>query len=115
MASSPYFGCGFREKDASKFGAGEAGALRYSLPVLGLSIEMNTKPASSSNFAIEFRDVTYQINDILPRTIVSNISLTVSPGETLVLLGRSGSGKTTLLRLVNRLLSPSAGQVFVEG
>lgn len=76
---------------------------------------MNTKPASSSNFAIEFRDVTYQINDIPPRAIVSNISLTVSSGETLVLLGRSGSGKTTLLRLVNRLVLPSVGQVLVEG
>ena len=36
-------------------------------------------------------------------------------GETVVLLGRSGSGKTTTLKLINRLLEPTAGEVWVEG
>jgi osmoprotectant transport system ATP-binding protein len=76
---------------------------------------MNAKLAAPSDVAIEFRDVLYHINDIPDRAIVSNISLTISHGETLVLLGRSGSGKTTLLRLINRMLLPSQGQVFVEG
>ena len=76
---------------------------------------MNAKLAAPSDVAIEFRDVHYHINDIPDRAIVSNISLTISPGETLVLLGRSGSGKTTLLRLINRMLLPSQGHVFVEG
>jgi osmoprotectant transport system ATP-binding protein len=39
----------------------------------------------------------------------------VRRGETLVLLGRSGSGKTTTLKLINDLVSPSSGQVLVEG
>lgn len=76
---------------------------------------MNAKPAPARDAAIEFRDVTYCVNGILDRPIVSNISFTVPSGETLVLLGRSGSGKTTLLRLVNRLLLPSSGQVLVNG
>jgi len=38
----------------------------------------------------------------------------VAAGETVVLLGESGCGKTTTLRLVNRLLTPSAGEVLVE-
>jgi len=76
---------------------------------------MNAKPAAPSDVAIEFRDVSYHINDIPGRAIVSNVSLTVSRGETLVLLGRSGSGKTTLLKLINRMLLPSQGQVLVEG
>ena len=33
----------------------------------------------------------------------------------MVLLGRSGSGKTTALRLINRLLQPSAGAIFLDG
>jgi osmoprotectant transport system ATP-binding protein len=41
--------------------------------------------------------------------------MTIEPGETLVLLGRSGSGKTTSLRLVNALLTPSSGEVRVDG
>jgi osmoprotectant transport system ATP-binding protein len=76
---------------------------------------MNAKLAGPSDAAIEFRGVSYHINDIPNRAIVSNVSLTISRGETLVLLGRSGSGKTTLLRLINRMLVPSEGQVLVEG
>src|SRR4029077_17205230 len=80
-----------------------------------LSIEMNAKLATPSAVAIEFRGVYYNINDIPNRAIVSDISLIIPHGETLVLLGRSGSGKTTLLRLINRMLLPSQGQVLVEG
>jgi osmoprotectant transport system ATP-binding protein len=71
--------------------------------------------AVSSDVAVEFRGVSYNINDIRVRAIVSNVSLSISRGETLVLLGRSGSGKTTLLKLINRMLVPSLGQVLVEG
>jgi osmoprotectant transport system ATP-binding protein len=76
---------------------------------------MNAKLATPSDVAIEFRGVYYHINDIPDRAIVSDISLIIPHGETLVLLGRSGSGKTTLLRLINRMLLPSQGQVLVEG
>jgi osmoprotectant transport system ATP-binding protein len=91
--------------------------VEYDVPPCGvrLSIEMNANIAASSDAAIEFRAVDYCINDIPGRAIVSNVSLTISRGETLVLLGRSGSGKTTLLKLINRMLVPSQGQVFVEG
>jgi osmoprotectant transport system ATP-binding protein len=47
--------------------------------------------------------------------LLRDVSLTVGAGETLVLLGRSGSGKTTLLRLINRMLTPTAGSVLVQG
>ena len=36
-------------------------------------------------------------------------------GETLVLLGQSGSGKTTALRLINRMLDPTGGAIFLDG
>jgi len=76
---------------------------------------MNTKTALSSKKNIEFREVSFHINDILKRLIVSRITLEVPEGETLVLLGRSGSGKTTLLKLINGMLLPTEGQVLVEG
>lgn len=94
---------------------GRLGKVRCSPSSVRLSIEMNAKLATPSDVAIEFRDVHYHINDIPNRAIVSNVSLAVSRGETIVLLGRSGSGKTTLLKLINRMLLPSQGQVFVEG
>ena len=62
---------------------------------------------------VEFREVTFRIDN--GPTIIDRLNLQVSAGETLVLLGESGCGKTTTLRLVNRLLTPTAGEVLVEG
>jgi len=62
---------------------------------------------------VEFREVTFRIDN--GPTIIDRLNLQVSAGETLVLLGESGCGKTTTLRLVNRLLTPTAGDVLVEG
>ncbi|HUO26898.1 MAG TPA: ATP-binding cassette domain-containing protein [Candidatus Aquilonibacter sp.] len=71
------------------------------------------EPHTADGAAIEFRDVSY----LLPagQQILSHLNLQVLRGETLILLGRSGSGKTTTLKLVNRLLSPSSGEVCVNG
>ena len=76
---------------------------------------MNTNSKNSLGNLIEFRDVSYHINDIPGRAIISGVSLGVPLGETLVLLGRSGSGKTTLLRLINAMYLPSQGDVLVQG
>jgi osmoprotectant transport system ATP-binding protein len=61
---------------------------------------------------VEFRDAVYAING---RALVENVSFEIESGETIVVLGRSGSGKTTTLKLINRLLEPTSGAVFVEG
>jgi osmoprotectant transport system ATP-binding protein len=65
---------------------------------------------------VEFRSVGYGVRQAAgPLAILRDLSFTVEPGETQVLLGRSGSGKTTALKLVNRLLDPGGGAVLVEG
>jgi osmoprotectant transport system ATP-binding protein len=90
---------------------------------------MPTESLLSTSAAIEFRNVTYVVGGVrspVPshsrllsgaggKTLISDISLTVGAGETVVLLGRSGSGKTTLLRLINRMLEPTEGEVLVRG
>jgi len=62
---------------------------------------------------VEFRAASYWLPN--GHEILRNVNLEVRSGEILVLLGRSGSGKTTALKLVNRLLEPSSGEVYVEG
>ena len=65
------------------------------------------------DIAIEFLHVDYAVNGSRP--LLSDFSLNIHRNEVLVLLGRSGSGKTTTLKLINRLLTPTRGEVRVEG
>jgi osmoprotectant transport system ATP-binding protein len=75
-----------------------------------------------------FEDVGYRHQPSLPVSrrasarraddgppVLAHVTLSVNRGETVALVGRSGAGKSTLLRLVNRLLTPSAGRVTVDG
>ena len=71
------------------------------------------EPSLAHGPMIEFRDVAYALPNGQP--LLSGLNLEVQRGETLVLLGRSGSGKTTTLKLVNRLLTPTGGEVRVNG
>jgi iron complex transport system ATP-binding protein len=49
------------------------------------------------------------------RIVLDNISLEVKPGEMLGIIGPNGSGKSTLIRGITRLISPSSGQIFLNG
>lgn len=49
------------------------------------------------------------------KPILSRVSLTVNPGELLVLAGPNGSGKTTLLKTIGGLLKPLSGRVLLDG
>ena len=48
-------------------------------------------------------------------TAVDDVTLEVVDGETCVLLGPSGCGKTTTLRMINRLVLPTSGKIFIAG
>src|SRR6267378_6933462 len=47
------------------------------------------------------------------KRVLSDVSLSVGPGEIHALLGPNGAGKTTLLRVLSGLLTPEAGQMHV--
>src|SRR5690348_18508159 len=75
------------------------------------------KSAQNGEPVIEFRNAIFCLRDRdgIEKKILDSLNLTVSGGETVVLLGRSGAGKTTALKLINRLLEPTSGEVRVEG
>jgi osmoprotectant transport system ATP-binding protein len=47
--------------------------------------------------------------------VLRGLSLSISAGETVALVGRSGAGKSTALKLINRMLEPERGRVLVDG
>ena len=49
------------------------------------------------------------------KTVADRISLTVSAGETLAVLGRSGCGKSTLLKIIAGIVKPDSGEVWLDG
>lgn len=61
---------------------------------------------------IELQDVTVRFGE---REILRGVDLTVSAGETLVILGESGSGKSTILRVLIGLIKPTSGRVLIDG
>jgi ATP-binding cassette subfamily B protein/subfamily B ATP-binding cassette protein MsbA len=62
---------------------------------------------------IVFENVTFGYEP--GRPVLRELSLRVSPGETVAIVGLSGCGKTTLVNLVPRLFDPSSGCVQVDG
>jgi len=61
---------------------------------------------------IRLRGVTKLYGNI---RAVENLSVNINKGEVCVLIGPSGCGKTTTLRMINRLIEPTSGQIFVNG
>jgi D-methionine transport system ATP-binding protein len=49
------------------------------------------------------------------RSLLHPLSLSLNAGETVILTGASGSGKSLLLRLLNRLVEPTGGRVYLDG
>ncbi|MCH6264736.1 MULTISPECIES: quaternary amine ABC transporter ATP-binding protein [Neobacillus] len=85
------------------------------IEIINLTKVFGEKPQK----AIEMLKNGEQKDEILNKTGmtvgVNQVSLSVKPGEIFVIMGLSGSGKSTLIRLINRLIEPTAGEVFIDG
>lgn len=61
---------------------------------------------------VEVQNVSVQFGE---QKVLNNISLTIPPGQTLVLLGESGCGKTVLMKSIIGLVQPTYGNVMFDG
>ena len=61
---------------------------------------------------IEYKHVALRYTDT---DILKDVNLCIEDGEFMVLVGPSGSGKTTMLKMVNRLLEPTDGNIYMDG
>jgi NitT/TauT family transport system ATP-binding protein len=66
---------------------------------------------------LELKTLTKEIPSAsgAPFVIFKDVSLEVREGEFLSIVGPSGCGKTTLLRVINGLMAPSSGRIFIDG
>jgi osmoprotectant transport system ATP-binding protein len=70
--------------------------------------------ANQDHVMISFRNVSKQFPGSAAPA-VGDLTMDVNAGETVVLVGPSGCGKTTTMRMVNRLIEPTSGEIFVDG
>lgn len=72
----------------------------------------------NDNIMINIDNVSYEYSSYIDDSIqlaVKDLSLEVKRGEFLAVLGHNGSGKSTLAKMINGLIMPSKGDVFVNG
>lgn len=60
---------------------------------------------------IEFKNITKKIGST---TILENINLKIDKGSLVVLIGSSGCGKTTSLKMINKLIQPTSGEIYIN-
>jgi subfamily B ATP-binding cassette protein MsbA len=86
--------------------------------VLDLETEQSqnrgTVPLAGINRAIEFQGVSLRYeNQTAPA--LTDVDLSIKPGEVVALVGSSGSGKTTLVGLLPRFYEPTGGGIYIDG
>lgn len=72
-------------------------------------------PSSPMGVSVTFRDVHFAYPSRPEQPILRGLSFTIQPGQFVGLVGASGAGKSTIMGLIQRMYSPSAGTVEING
>ncbi|ARU90156.1 type I secretion system permease/ATPase [Pseudomonas sp. M30-35] len=79
-------------------------------------IDYLPSPELSGNVAMSEIEFAYPAPPMQPAIpVLKKINITINRGERVAILGKIGSGKSTLLRVLARLFTPTAGQIFADG
>jgi putative spermidine/putrescine transport system ATP-binding protein len=81
-------------------------------PALATTPSQVEQPVLHQGHGLDIENITHRFGDV---TVLNQVHLQVNPGEFVALLGPSGCGKTTLLRLVAGFLTPTVGQIRIDG
>lgn len=61
---------------------------------------------------IEFKDISKSFRT---KQVLNKVNFTIDSGKLVAIIGESGCGKTTLLKMVNRLIKPTSGSIYIKG
>ena len=61
---------------------------------------------------LEIKNLSKSYGD---KKVLKDINLVIEPGKIIGLLGKNGTGKSTLIKLINDLLTPSDGEILING
>ena len=70
---------------------------------------------SDSYIKVDNISISYEEDDGGRTSVLKNISLDIKKGEYLAVLGHNGSGKSTFAKLLNMILEPDAGKIYIDG
>ena len=68
--------------------------------------------SDGKDIAVALDGVTKTFGD---RQVLRDVSLSISRGETICIVGRSGTGKSVTLKLIIALLKPESGHIWIDG
>jgi len=74
--------------------------------------EVLERRSSADRPAVVFKNVSLSFDE---KAVLRDVSFTLLPGHTKIILGASGSGKSTILKLILGLLKPDAGEIWIHG
>ncbi|MEZ5528984.1 MAG: lipid A export permease/ATP-binding protein MsbA [Porticoccaceae bacterium] len=77
-------------------------------------VDLGTVAKDRVTGQFDFRDVSFAYSEEAGN-VLNGINLTVTPGESVALVGQSGSGKTTLVSLIPRFYNHDSGQILLDG
>jgi ABC-type multidrug transport system fused ATPase/permease subunit len=78
-----------------------------------LTATQTSSPKPNFKDALSFNDINFTYPGDHNPEVLSNLSFTINPGETIALVGSSGSGKSTIVNLVYQFYQPTAGKIML--